>query len=78
MLLLIKQIENGYDSSFINEWLSKKDYTISTLNEAIAIRNYDREIIRKYGLESGINPSWLLEYKDIDLADYLHLVKPIP
>jgi len=76
MLVLINQIENRYDSEFILGWLSKNGHTKTALEEAINIRNYDRKIIRQYGYENEINPNWLLEYKDIDPADYLHLVKP--
>jgi hypothetical protein len=76
MLLLIKRIEDGYDLEFINEWLSKNDYSKKSLNEAIEIRNSDRKLIKQYGEENGINPNWLLEYRDIDPQEYLHLVKP--
>nr|NYE65717.1 hypothetical protein [Mucilaginibacter sp. E4BP6] len=77
MLLLINQIDNGYDAEFINEWLLKEGCTETALNNAIAIRNYDRKLLMQYAQENSINTNWLLEYKEIDPEEYHHLVKPI-
>ena len=74
ILLLIKKINTGYDEEFIREFLSKRGNTIESLNLAIESRNYDRNIIYEYGEENGVNPEWLVEYKEIVPEDYLHLL----
>ena|ERR1700743_1158871 len=78
MLLLIKRIEMGYDLIEIENKLKKNGYTKNVLEEAIDIANYDRQIIRQYGDENGINPDFLREYIDIDPLEYHYLIEQNP